>query len=115
MVIGEKQKFASALISPDFQFLHNWASLHNIQYRDNEELITHPQVIARFQRVVNETNKQLGATDQIKRFRLVHEEWSPDTGELSPTLKLKRKYLMKKYASLIEDIFLIQKNDDNAL
>lgn len=115
MVIGEKQKFASALISPNFQFLHNWASLHHIQYRDNQELIAHPQVIERYQRVVNETNKQLGATDQIKRFRLVHEEWSPDTGELSPTLKLKRKYLMQKYASLIEEIFSIQKSEDKSL
>jgi long-chain acyl-CoA synthetase len=115
MVIGEKQKFASALISPSFQYLHNWASLHNINYRDNLELIAHPKVIERYQRVVNETNRQLGATDQIKRFRLVHEEWSPDTGELSPTLKLKRKYLMKKYESMIEEIFSMQKNDDNIL
>jgi long-chain acyl-CoA synthetase len=112
MVIGENQKFASALISPDFQFLHNWASLHNVNYRDNAELISNEQVVARFQREVNEINRQLGVTDQIKRFRLVQEEWTPVTGELSPTLKLKRKFLTQKYATLINEIFSVQKSLD---
>ena len=113
MVIGENQKFASALIVPDFQFLHNWASIHNVSFRDNPDLISNPQVIARYQRVVNEMNRQLGATDQIKRFRLVQEEWGPVTGELSPTLKLKRKYLSEKYKTLISEIFSLQKGGDN--
>jgi long-chain acyl-CoA synthetase len=113
MVIGENQKFASALISPDFAYLHNWASLHHIDYRDNAELISNPQVIARYQRVVNEMNRQLGMTDQIKRFRLVQEEWSPTTGELSPTLKLKRKFLHEKYEALIREIFSVQKGGEN--
>ncbi|MBN2272823.1 MAG: long-chain fatty acid--CoA ligase [Bacteroidales bacterium] len=113
MVIGENQKFASALILPDFNYLHNWASIHNVNYRDNTELIADQQVITRYQRVVNEMNKKLGTTDQIKRFRLVHEEWSPATGELSPTLKLKRKFLTQKYESLISEIFSVQKGADN--
>jgi long-chain acyl-CoA synthetase len=110
MVIGENQKFASAIISPDFGFLHGWAVRHGIDFRDNSELIQVPQVISRFQRVVNEMNKILGQTEQIKRFRLVCEEWTPNTGELSPTLKLKRKFLTKRYEKLIEEIFLMQKN-----
>jgi len=113
MVIGENQKFASALISPDFQFLHNWASIHNVSFRDNSELISDPRVIARYQRVVNEMNRQLGATDQIKRFRLVQEEWTPATGELSPTLKLKRKYLAREYENIINEIFSVQKTGNN--
>jgi long-chain acyl-CoA synthetase len=111
MVIGENQKFASAIISPDFNFLHNWASRHSVEFRDNNELIQHTQVIARYQRVVKEMNRQLGQTEQIKRFRLVQEEWSPNTGELSPTLKLKRKFLTKRYETLIDDIFSVQKGD----
>jgi long-chain acyl-CoA synthetase len=113
MVIGENQKFASALISPDFPFLHKWASLHNVDFRDNMELISDSRVIARYQRVVTEMNRQLGVTDQIKRFRLVQEEWTPDTGELSPTLKLKRKFLTQKYESTINEIFSVQKNGEN--
>jgi long-chain acyl-CoA synthetase len=111
MVIGENQKFASAIISPDFNFLHNWAMRHGIEFRDNAELIQLPEVIARYQRVVIEMNKQLGQTEQIKRFRLVQEEWSLNTGELSPTLKLKRKFLTNRYASVIEEIFSVQKGD----
>jgi long-chain acyl-CoA synthetase len=111
MVIGENQKFASAIISPDFNFLHNWAIRHGVEFRDNAELIQTSQVISRYQRVVNEMNKQLGQTEQIKRFRLVQEEWTPATGELSPTLKLKRKFLRKRYASVVEEIFSVQKGD----
>jgi long-chain acyl-CoA synthetase len=111
MVIGENQKFASAIISPDFNLLHNWAMRHSIEFRDNIELIQLPIVVARYQRVVNEMNKQLGQTEQIKRFRLVQEEWSANTGELSPTLKLKRKFLTVRYATIIEEIFSVQKGD----
>jgi long-chain acyl-CoA synthetase len=111
MVVGENQKFASAIISPDFNFLHNWAMRHHIEFRDNAELIQLPQVVTRYQRVVNEMNRQLGQTEQIKRFRIIQEEWSPTTGELSPTLKLKRKFLTSRYASVIEEIFSVQKGD----
>ena len=62
----------------------------------------------RFQKEVNEINKELGQTERIKRFRLVSEEWSSQTGELSPTLKLKRKFLYEKYALLIEEIFSVE-------
>lgn len=110
MVIGENQKFASAIISPDFNFLHSWAARHGIHFRDNCELIQIPQILTRFQRVVNEMNKLLGQTEQIKRFRLVCEEWTPNTGELSPTLKLRRKFLSQRYEKLIEEIFLLQKS-----
>jgi long-chain acyl-CoA synthetase len=105
MVIGENEKFASALISPNFPFLHNWCSFHGVKYRDNKELIRDTKVIARFQREVNEINKTIGQTEQIKRFRLVMEEWSQQTGELSPTLKLKRRFLYEKYQDLITEIF----------
>ncbi|MBN2813960.1 MAG: long-chain fatty acid--CoA ligase [Bacteroidales bacterium] len=112
MVIGENQKFASAIISPDFNFLHNWAIRHGVEFRDNAELIELPQVTNRYQRVVNEMNKQLGQTEQIKRFRLVQEEWTPATGELSPTLKLKRKFLSNRYAAIIEEIFSVQRGGE---
>ncbi|MBN2482408.1 MAG: long-chain fatty acid--CoA ligase [Bacteroidales bacterium] len=110
MVIGENQKFASAIISPDFPFLHNWSSMHNISFQDNKELIQNPDVIARYQKEVSEINKHMGQTEQIKRFRLVHEEWNQDTGELSPTLKLRRKILAEKYADLIREIFSLSNN-----
>lgn len=110
MVVGENEKFASALISPNYEFLHNWASLHSIKYRDNRELINIPEVVNRFQKEVNEINKKLGQTEHIKRFRLVVEEWSPQSGEMSPTLKLKRKVLYENYKEVLNEIYAVGKN-----
>lgn len=113
MVIGENEKFASALISPNFPFLHDWCSLHGVKFHDNLDLIANPSVIGMYQREVNEINKNFGQTEQIKRFRLVHEEWSQQTRELSPTLKLRRKHLYDEYKDIIAKIYSIQKNGDH--
>ena len=109
MVIGENEKFAGAIISPNFGFLHDWCSIHKIQFRDNRELIETSEVIERFSKEIKEVNKSLGEHEQIKKFRLVTEEWTPQSGELSPTLKLKRNLVAKHYKDLIDDIY--SKND----
>ncbi len=105
MVIGENRKFTAALIVPDFVFLHNWCALHNVKYRENIDLIKKPKVIARYQEEVDKYNVQLGQISKVKVFRLVCESWTPETGELSPTQKLKRKVLLKKYSHLVEEIY----------
>jgi len=115
MVIGENEKFASALISPNFAFLHDWCSEHKIQFRDNIDLIEIPEVIERYLREVKEVNKILSEHEQIKRFRLVTEEWTPQTGELSPTLKLRRNYLMERYKDLITEIYFGGEKDFTVL
>jgi len=111
MVIGENEKFAGALISPNFGFLHDWCSIHKIQFRDNMELIDIPEVIERFSKEIKEVNKSLGEHEQIKKFRLVTEEWTPQSGELSPTLKLKRNLVANHYKDLIADIYLRNEKD----
>ncbi len=113
MVVGVNEKFASALISPNFNHLHFWASKHKIHFRDNEELVKNPSVVARYQREVDTTNKTLGEYEKIKRFRLVCDEWTPQTGELSPTLKLRRAKIYKKYDHLLRLIYNYPKNGDN--
>jgi len=115
MVIGENEKFASALISPNFTFLHDWCSLHKIQFRDNMELIEIPEVIEKFSKEVRDVNKSLGEHEHIKRFRLVTEEWSPQSGELSPTLKIKRNLLANHYKELIADIYLRNEKDQKVI
>lgn len=105
MVIGENEKFASALILPNFEFLHNWCTLHDVKFRNNQELILIPQVVSRYQQEVNEINKQLAFHEQIKRFRLVADEWSTLSGELSAKLSLKRNVIAEKYATTIREIF----------
>jgi long-chain acyl-CoA synthetase len=110
MVIGANEKFASALISPNFPLLHDWCAEHKIHFRDNQELIKIPEVVEKIQKEVNAINKTLGTHEQILRIRLVHEEWSPATGELSPTLKLRRNMVAVKYRHLIDDIYSAKKN-----
>jgi len=105
LVIGENEKFASALVSPNFTQLHKWCFEREIKFSDNRELIQLPEVVECFQQEVSHVNKQMSATEQIKRFRLVADEWSPQTGELSPTLKLKRLLLNEKYSKLIDEIY----------
>ena len=105
IVIGENKKFASAIISPNFDYLHFYASKHKIHFNNNKELVEHPQVIKRFQKEINEINKQLAQHENIKRFRVVPDMWSSMTGELTATLKLKRNYLHKKYEHIMNEIY----------
>ncbi len=105
MVIGENKKFASAIISPNFDYLHFYASKHKIHFNDNKELVENPQVIKRFQREINEINKQLAQHENIKRFKIVPDAWSSTTRELTATLKLKRNYLHQKYEDIIKEIY----------
>ena len=105
MVIGENERFTAALIVPDFVFLHNWCFLHKVKFRENTDLIAHPKVIERYQREVDKYNEGLDRVAQIKVFKLTCENWTPEGGELSPTLKLKRKVLMKKYKNEITEIY----------
>ncbi|MEA1878304.1 MAG: long-chain fatty acid--CoA ligase [Bacteroidota bacterium] len=111
MIIGENQKFTSAIIAPNFRFLHDYCTKKKMHYRDNAELIQRKEILARYQKEINEINKTLSDHEKIKRFRLVVDEWSPATGEMSPTLKLKRRVLKEKYAGIIEEVYSMSKND----
>ena len=108
MVVGEHKKFASALISPNFSYFKDWCTLKNISFEKNEELIRLPEVIALFNKEVKKFSNTLSDTEKLKRFRLVPDEWSTATGELSPTLKLRRKQIEKKYKKILEEIYVIQ-------
>lgn len=110
MVIGANEKFASALISPDFVLLHDWCAQNHLHFNHNLELIQKPEVVAQFQKEVNQINKTLGLHEEIKRFRLVADEWTPASGELSPTLKLRRTVVAERYKDIIEEIYSVQKN-----
>lgn len=114
MVIGENEKCAAAIISPNFNTLHFWALKYKLHYRDNAELIAMPQVHDKFKKVLEVYNKELAPHEQIKLFRLVTDEWTPANGLLSPTLKLRRAPLMEKYKELIADIFGKEKPSPNA-
>ncbi len=97
MIVGENEKYAAAIICPAFEFLHRWAAKRGLKYRDNKDLIQKTEVIQRFEEEVDRINQTLGRFRQVKKFELTCQEWLTETGELSPTLKLKRKFLKEKY------------------
>jgi long-chain acyl-CoA synthetase len=91
MVVGEHEKFASALISPNFSYLKEYCTANHLTFNSRNELIQLPEINNYFSEEVKKFNKDLSDSERINRFRLVPDEWTPETGELSPTLKLKRK------------------------
>ncbi|MFW5708327.1 MAG: AMP-dependent synthetase/ligase, partial [Bacteroidota bacterium] len=93
MVVGENQKFATAIIIPNFQELTQWCQKKKIEFQNKAELVQMPQVMKHFQDEIKKFNKKLSQTDQVQRIILIADEWSPLTGELSSSLKLKRKYI----------------------
>jgi long-chain acyl-CoA synthetase len=105
MVVGEHEKFASALISPNFKYFDDWKSSRKIEFENHNELIQQSAIQAYFSSEVNRLNKLLNPPERITRFRLVHDEWTPATGELSPTLKLRRKYILEKYRDIISEVY----------
>jgi len=105
MVVGENQKFAAAIISPNFQELAQWCRKKKIQFQSNTDLIEMPQVLKHFQDEIKNFNKKLSQSDQVQKFILIADEWSPLTGELSSSLKLKRKYIIQKYKDLVDSLY----------
>ena len=105
MVIGENRKYAAALIVPDFDYLTKWCEIKKIDYISKAKAVKNPRIMRRFREEVGRFNENLGRTDKIKKFRLLADEWSVETGELSPTLKLRRKFIQEKYAQFIEQTY----------
>ena len=106
MVVGEHEKFASALISPDFKFFEEWKTSKNISFANSSEMIQLPEILTFFSTEIERINKHLSPPERITRFRLVPDEWSPVTGELSPTLKLKRQFISDKYRKILDQIYM---------
>jgi long-chain acyl-CoA synthetase len=105
LVVGEHQKFAGALIVPDFDFLREWCKEKEIEYTNNREMIANPKIRKRIQSEINKYNKFFGETEKIKSWDLLDHEWTLDSGEITPTLKLKRKFLQAKYKGEIDRLF----------
>jgi long-chain acyl-CoA synthetase len=106
MVVGEGQKMPGAIIQPSFDFIKEWAKMHQISIgNSNEEIVTNIKVIERIQEEVDKLNEKFGNWEKIKRFELTPDVWSIDGGHLTPTLKLKRKIVMEKYSDLFQKIY----------
>lgn len=107
MVVGINEKFASAIIVPDFEKLHFWAAKYNITFTNNESLIQEPKIIAKIHKEVDKVNQTVAPYEQVKREKIVLGEWSANTGMLGQTLKLKRANVYKKYDEAIKSIYTV--------
>ncbi|MBX9782130.1 MAG: long-chain fatty acid--CoA ligase [Chitinophagaceae bacterium] len=105
IVVGAERKFAGALIVPSFDNLKEWAKQNNLSFGTIHDLIRHPKVLEMYKNIVEEYNQLFNHVEQVKKFELTDHEWTVDGGELTPTLKLKRKVIMEKYRDAIERIY----------
>jgi long-chain acyl-CoA synthetase len=105
MVIGENRPYPAAMIIPNFEYLKGWCEVKEIPFISREKAVADPVIFKRIQREIDRFNQELGQTEKIKKFRLLPNEWSITDGELSPTLKLRRKFIIEKYHQVIEEMY----------
>jgi long-chain acyl-CoA synthetase len=105
MVVGEGRKFTGALIVPSFPQLERWAAKKGIKIDSHEELIKNQDVQGLYKQIIDKYNQYFSHIEQIKKFELVPREWTVSGGEMSPTLKVKRKVIMEKYMDTVEKIY----------
>lgn len=105
MLVGSERKFVGALIVPSFPNLRDWCRKNSIPESSNEEMIRNPKIIEMFKDLVESFNKYFNHVEQVKKFELLANEWSVDTGEMTPKLSLKRKVIMEKYREAIDRIY----------
>jgi len=104
-LVGDKHKFVSVLISPNFAALEDWARQQGIGALTRRDLVADPKVIAHYGEIVAQVNSTLANFETMKRFRVVADEWALDTGELTPSMKLKRRVITERYAELIAGLY----------
>jgi long-chain acyl-CoA synthetase len=104
-VIGDGRKYVSALIVLDAEAAPGWAAANGVEFTDLASFSEDEKVVAEVQRAVDAANERLNGVEQIKRFTLLPQEWTPETEELTPTMKLRRKVVMEKYAEEIEGLY----------
>jgi len=105
IVIGENRKFPSALIVPEFSALKSWSETKGLSAMPPKEFVKDPQIIALYAGEIERCNQHFGRYSQIKKFAVLPEEWTIATGELTPTLKIKRKITLQKYAAEVEALY----------
>ena len=105
VVGGDDKKFVSALIIPAFSQLEEWATANHINYKTKTELTTNKEVIKLIHQEVKKYNTNFGHWEQIKKFVLLPEEWTVESGELTPTMKPKRKIVNERYKMEIESMY----------
>jgi long-chain acyl-CoA synthetase len=104
-LVGDKHKFISVLLAPNFVALEEWARFHGIEYETREELVANKRVNALYKEAVRQVNTGLANFETLKRFHVVADEWTIDGGELTSSMKLKRRVVTDRYADVIAVLY----------
>jgi long-chain acyl-CoA synthetase len=105
MVIGENRKHPAALVQPAFEFLQEYCKRKGIKYSSDAEVIAEQKIIDRIEKEIERLNANFAQFEKVKKFRLTPSVWSIEGGEVTPTLKLRRKIILEKYKDLVNDIY----------
>ncbi|HEX5083431.1 MAG TPA: long-chain fatty acid--CoA ligase [Blastocatellia bacterium] len=105
VVIGNARKFPSALIVPSFDALRSYAKSLGVEAKDNAELSRHPRIIEYFKKKIDEVTRDLAPHEKIKKIALIDQEFSVESGELTPTLKVRRKFVEDKHRAVIDALY----------
>ena len=105
LVVGENKNYPAALIIPSILGLQDWCRHKDIPYTTNAEMLQKPEILDKFQKEIDNLNKYFGKWEQVKRFKILPQQWTVETGELTPTMKLKRKVIHQKFAKEIESLY----------
>jgi long-chain acyl-CoA synthetase len=112
MVVGSERKFVAALIVPSYTHLKPWCDKNEVPFLSNKELIKDARVIELYQSIINTYNPEFNHVEQIKKITLLSNEWSIDSGELTPTGKMKRKVIAEKYKAEIDKMYPSEVNEN---
>jgi long-chain acyl-CoA synthetase len=105
MLVGDNKKYVTALIVPSFLHLQAWAKDNGLNYESNKQIIGNEKIKALIDAEIGTVNKEFGHVEQVKKFKLLDKEWTIEDGELTPTLKVKRKVILSRYESLVEEMY----------
>ena len=104
-LVGDRRKFASVLISPNFQALNDWAKSKGLATENRAALVRNDKVNGEYRRLVEQVNQTLAHYETIKKITIVPDDWSVESGELTPSMKMKRRIVEEKYKGLIESMY----------
>jgi long-chain acyl-CoA synthetase len=110
VVVGDKRKFACALISPNFILLEDWARMNGVSFSSRDELIANARVQSLYEKLVEEANEKLARFERLKRVMLVPDEFTADNGALTPTMKLRRRVVEDRYRRQIDELYAQAEN-----
>jgi long-chain acyl-CoA synthetase len=105
-MIGDQRKFLSMIIALDHEEAPEWAAARGIEYVDLASFSRLPEVLDEVAKAVAEANESVARVEQVKKWLIVPDEWTPDSGEVTPSLKLKRRVVLDRYSDEIESMYV---------